>query len=164
MSANNLVTYCGVYCGYCGRWHENAVIARLATELAELVDLHGYQHWMPTSVREFDYGEFRKALGFFSKKDSWLICYKGCTYGDGRPNCEIRDCCRERGLDLCFECEEFPCDTVKDNKRMVESAREYKKIGKEERLHQQVKKAREGYELHTEKFYPQELSNSKSKK
>jgi hypothetical protein len=164
MLANDLVTHCGVYCGYCGRWHENAVVTCLATELAELVDSHGYQAWMPTAVKEFDYDGFRRALGFFSKKDSWLICYKGCKHGDGRPNCEIRDCCRERRVDLCFECEEFPCDVVKGNKRMVESAREYKKIGKEKWLSQQVKKARAGYELHTKKYYPQNLSNSKSKK
>jgi hypothetical protein len=164
MSASGLVTYCGLYCGYCGRWRENAVIARLATELAELVDSHGYQHWMPDAVKEFDYGEFRRALGFFSKKDSWLICHKGCKRGDGRPDCEVRDCCRERGLDLCFECKEFPCERVKGNERMVEGAKEYRKMGKEKWLRQQVRKAMDGYELHTEKYYPHRLSKSESEK
>jgi len=36
---------------------------------------------------------------------------------------------------------------------MIERAKEYRKLGKEEWLHQQIKKAQEGYEGHTKKYY-----------
>jgi len=26
--------------------------------------------------------------------------------------CKIRECCSSKNLDLCSECEEFPCETV----------------------------------------------------
>lgn len=159
----DLITYCGVYCGYCARWKDSATLARLATAMAELVDTHGFHYWMPGEVKEFDYNEFGKALDFFSKKDSWLICYKGCRHGDGRPNCEIRDCCKEHGLYLCFECSEFPCDMVKENERMLERAREYNELGKEKWIQQQAEKAEKGYEHHTKKYYRHPLSKPEDK-
>ena len=36
---------------------------------------------------------------------------------------------------------------------MIERAEEYKKLGKDEWLRQQVEKAEQGFELHTEKYY-----------
>ena len=94
----------------------------------------GYQYWMPTEVKEFDYTEFRKALDFFNKKDTWLICSKCCKGGDAWSDCPIRKCCKERKIDLCFECGEFPCDIVKGGTKMIERAEEYKKLGKDEWL------------------------------
>lgn len=153
MKPEDLITYCGGYCSYCARWHEHAAFIQLAGALAELADAHGYQYWMPTEVKEFDYNEFRKALDFFSKKDSWLVCRKRCKQGDGNPLCEIRKCCQERGLDICFECDELPCDRVKENVKMIERAKEYKELGKEEWLRRQIDKAEKRYEAHTKKYY-----------
>lgn len=153
MKPEDLITYCGFYGGNCARWYEYAVFRDLAATLAEWLDAQGYQYWMPTEVKEFDYTEFRKALDFFSKKDTWLICSKCCIGGDGNPDCEIRKCCKDRGLEVCFECSEFPCDIVKGGTKMIERAEEYKKLGKDEWLRQQVEKAEQGFELHTEKYY-----------
>jgi len=153
MKHEDLVTYCGLYGGTCARWHEYTAFRELAATLAEWLDAQGYQYWMPTEVKEFDYTEFRKALDFFSKKDSWLVCSKCCKGGDGWPDCPIRECCKEREIDLCFECSEFPCDIVKENVKMIERAKEYKKLDKDEWLRQQIEKAKQGFELHTEKFY-----------
>lgn len=153
MKSEDLITYCGVYGGTCARWCENTIFRDFASTFAEWVDAQGYQYWMPTEVKEFDYTEFRKALDFFSKKDTWLVCWKCCKGGDGRPDCEIRNCCEERGLDLCFDCSEFPCDRVEGNAKMIERAKDYKKLGKDEWLRQQGKKAEKNFELHTEKYY-----------
>jgi len=153
MKPENLITYCGVYGGACARWCGNTVFKDFATIFAEWLDAQGYHHWMPTEVKEFDYAEFRKALDFFSKKDTWLVCRRCCKGGDGRPDCEIRKCCKNRGLDVCFDCDEFPCDKVKGDTKMIERAKEYKKLGKDEWLRQHVEKAKQGFELHTEKYY-----------
>jgi hypothetical protein len=81
------------------------------------------------------------------------VCRKCCKGGDGNPECKIRKCCQKKGVDLCFECPEFPCGEVKDDKKMIARAREYKKLGRSEWLRRQVKKAKQGFELHTGKFY-----------
>jgi len=153
MKLSDLIGYCGVYCGTCARWCENSALRKLAAALAELVDSHGFHRWMPDVVKEFNYTEFRKALDFFSQKDTWLVCRKGCKGGDGRLDCQIRKCCKNHGLDVCFDCSEFPCDRVKGNTAMIEGAKDYRKLGKEEWLRQQIKKAKKGYEHHTKKYY-----------
>lgn len=153
MKPEDLVTYCGVYCGTCARWCEYTIFRKLAVIFAEWVDAQGYQYWMPTAVKEFNYAEFRRALDFFGKEDTWLVCQRGCKGGEGRPDCEIRDCCKQRGLDLCFDCSEFPCNKVERNTRMIERAKEYNKLGKNAWLRQQVEKAKQGFELHTDKYY-----------
>ena len=153
MNSKDLMTYCGGYCGVCARFLGFTAFREAALLLGELADAHGFQHWMPKAVKEFDYAEFRKGLAFFGDPESWLICRKCCKGGDGRPDCEIRNCCQERELDICFDCGEFPCGKVKENTRMIKRANEYKKLGKDEWLREQVKKANQGFELHTEKYY-----------
>jgi len=153
MKPEDSITYCGLYDGTCARWREYSAFRDLAAVLAEWVDAQGFQHWMPEAVKEFDYAEFRRALDFISREDTWLVCQRCCKGGDGRPDCPIRKCCQRRGLDICFDCGEFPCDKVKDDTRMMERAKEYREFGKEEWLRQQVGKAKQGFELHTEKYY-----------
>ncbi len=36
----------------------------------------------------------------------------GCRAGGGYPGCQIRTCARERELDLCVHCPDFPCHQV----------------------------------------------------
>jgi hypothetical protein len=153
MNSKDLVTYCGGYCGVCARFLGFTAFREAASLLAELVDAHGFQHWMPQAVKEFDYTEFRKGLAFFGNPESWLVCRQGCRSGDGRPECEIRKCCQERECDICFDCGEFPCDKVKENTRIIKRANEYKKLGKDEWLRQQLEKANQGFEPHSEKYY-----------
>lgn len=153
MKPEDLITYCGVYGGTCARWCDSALFIRLAKALAEISDGHGFQHWMPKEVKEFDYNEFRKGLDFFGREDSWLVCRKCCKGGDSNPGCAIRKCCQQHEVDICFECSDFPCDTVKGNVRMIQYAAQYRKLGRNEWLQQQVEKAKQGFELHTDKHY-----------
>lgn len=153
MKEEHLITYCGVYGGSCARWCGYAPFRDLVVLLAEWVDAQGYQYWMPHETREFDYNEFRKGLEFFGKNDSWLVCQRCCRGGDGNPDCEIRRCCRERGLEICFDCDEFPCARIGEDSGMIERAREYEAQGKSEWLRLQVERAKRGFELHTKKYY-----------
>ena len=152
MKTEDLITYCGVYGGTCGRWHGFTQFRRLAALLAEVVDGHGFHHWMPQSVKEFDYEQFRKGLDFFSSDDTWLVCRKCCRGGEG-PQCRIRSCCQERGVDLCFDCADFPCDTVRGNSALIERSKHYRKLGRSAWLREQVGLASQGYEHHTGKCY-----------
>jgi hypothetical protein len=121
--------------------------------VSEIADSHGFQYWMPGAVKDFDYTEFRKGLAFFSDAESWLVCRGSCKSGDGRPDCPMRNCCREKKIDICFDCTEFPCEKTGRNEGMLIRAREYKKLGKDKWQQTQDKKAKQGLELHTGKSY-----------
>ena len=153
MKEEKLITYCGIYGGACARWCGYTRFRDLVTLLAEWVDAQGYRHWMPDEVQEFDYAEFRKGLEFFGRNDSWLVCQRCCTGGDSYPECEIRICCKERGLEICFDCSEFPCATVGEDSGMIERARQYRSQGRRAWLCRQIEKAEQGFEVHTRKYY-----------
>ena len=95
------VTYCGLYCKLC------ANLARIPQQAKALRDTFGKTGWP-------DYGEayvpefkaFWKGLEHFSKLDE--IC-PGCRGGCGFPECPIRACAVERGLEVCSACADFPC-------------------------------------------------------
>lgn len=56
-----------------------------------------------------------------------LVCYKHCHHkkpcagclknSAGKPEhcrqCQIKDCCQEKGLTYCYQCSQFPCPKIK---------------------------------------------------
>jgi hypothetical protein len=153
MEDKDLITFCGAYCGQCSRFAGFTAFREAAALLAEIADSHGYQYWMPEAAKGFDYAGFRKGLEFFRAPKSSLICQRGCRNGDGRPDCPMRNCCRERQFDGCFDCGDFPCQKVKWDEGALKRARDYGKLGREEWLREQDRKAEQGFELHTGKYY-----------
>jgi len=148
-----LMTYCGGFCGTCARSFAFTAFREAALLLAELTDAHGFHHWMPDAIKEFDYSQFRKGLDFFMDPGSWLICKNGCKGGDSGPPFCIRECCKQHNVNICFDCEEFPCEKTKPFKGIVERAQEYRTLGRAEWIRHQVEKAGQGFESHTGKYY-----------
>ena len=153
MRREKLVTCCGMYCGTCARWTEHPAVRTCAAALAEVMDGHGFQHWMPEAVKEFDYAEFRKGLEFFQDSDTWLVCRVPCRDNPQMARCRIRQCCERREITLCFDCTDFPCQDVEWPQFMLASAEEYGKLGRQEWLRSMVERAKRGYEHHTGKCY-----------
>ena len=151
MEPEDLITYCGGYGGSCSNFIGYPHRRHLARVFAEWVDASGCQHWMPEQVKDFDYREFRKGLDYFGSEDSPPTCHRCCRAGDGCPDCPVRLCCRERGLDICADCADFPCDKL--TPKWVDQLSEYRTLGKEEWLRKQVRMAEQGYEAHTGKYY-----------
>ena len=157
MNPGDLITYCGHYGGCCARYIGYTAFRDAAGMLAELADAHGFHHWMPHEAKEFDYEEFRKGLEFFRRDDTWFVCPTCCKGASGGPpNC-VRSCCEERGVELCFECGEFPCDKVAEDAEMLARGEEYRHLGREEWLRRQTERAERGWELHTRKAYRIEI-------
>jgi len=104
----NLIAYCGLYCGDCFA-HEGK-IADLARDLRKEL----------RAVRFDKTAEFLSNLSFFKVFENYKQCYKilgamvrfrckkACKGGGGPPFCKIRKCCQKKGIDGCWECEEFP--------------------------------------------------------
>ena len=89
----------------------------------------------------------------FADPKSWLVCKKGCRGGDGGPPFCVRECREQHEVDICFDCPEFPCEKTTAYKGIREKAKEYRELGKAEWVRSQLKKANQGYEAHTGKFY-----------
>ena len=162
MKHEELITYCGSFCGTCARSLHYTAFRESASVLAELAEGHGFHHWMPDAVKDFDYTEFRKGLEFFANPDSWLVCKAGCKGGSGGPPFCVRDCCKQHDVDVCFDCEEFPCEKTKPFEGIVERGKEYKKLGREEWIRRQVEKMERGFESHTGKCYEVSRSDASS--
>ena len=102
------VSFCGSYCHICD-WHTGK-IRKTATAALDMVD---------------EYGGFKRLFQDKVGVDNLLhglnmlaessIC-SGCKAETGaNERCAIRRCCSSRGFDLCSECSEFPCETLKTN-------------------------------------------------
>jgi hypothetical protein len=159
----DLITYCGLYAGTCCGWHENAIDQRLAKALAELVDANNCGSWMPQAVKEFNYREFRKGLEYFGNEGR-LTCTHCCRSPIVQcaqyPNCRIKKCCIKRKVDLCFECDDFPCVIIADNKNMLKRAKQYRMLGRKKWLLEEKRKAKQGYEHHTSLYYQLAISKN----
>jgi len=68
----------------------------------------------------------------------WLATKPGCSEGScraggGWSDCPIRICCKETGVDFCYECRKFPCKTFLEHplfgERFVSIQREIKEMG-----------------------------------
>ena len=99
----DLVAYCGLYCedcfGYKGK------IADLARDLRkELRQAKFDRAAEGIPFKEFKhYKECYEVLGAMVR----LRCKNACRGGGGNPFCKIRKCCQKKGIEGCWECEEF---------------------------------------------------------
>ena len=77
----------------------------------------------------------------------------GCRQGGGPAWCEVKKCCFEKELRICFECEEFPCSKIRDvaDPDTMDRYERFKEIGFEKWVGEQAQKARESYEIHLQK-------------
>jgi hypothetical protein len=116
------VTYCGLYCGLCAQCNR---IPKRAVALRESMQKEGWDQWGKELPRFGAFWEFLNGLADAEAKCS-------CRGGEcGPPFCGIRKCVREKGVDACPFCAEYPCRRIEglakgyvtllaDGKRMVE--------------------------------------------
>jgi len=133
------VTYCGLYCGLCaGR----ARIPKRAAALQEAMAEEGWPYWGHTVPG------FPEFWGFLEGLHAAGGC-RGCRAGGGFPQCQIRVCARERDLELCSRCSDFPCDHIEAlgarYPTLIADNRRLQAIGLEQWLSEQQERARRGF-------------------
>jgi len=145
MGEYDLVAPCSDYCGGCGQY--NGIICQTAKQMREFADLYGFEF---RSEGVFDFKQFVKALEWFIENAE---CPR-CKQGGGFPSCAVRKCCFEKGLRICFQCEEFPCSKTNDvaDTDTTDRYRRFKEVGFERWVADQTQKAKEGYEIHLQKL------------
>jgi len=140
MSAN--IGYCGVCCNHCGM---QAHIPNMAKELGRFVHAYRYGEWIGFITKEFEFGNFMKGLNWFANSGC-----KGCLQGGGMPNCEVRNCCKEKGLSNCYFCESFlRCNKLEYQRqtyRISENYARIKQAGYENWLAEQEEKSKKNFD------------------
>lgn len=99
------IGYCGIPCGYCAIG--NGEIAKTAEKLTKFVEEYGFEQWIEDSTKDFKFSEFKKGLEWFFQ----CSCL-GCKEGGGIPDCEVRNCAKEKNVEICSFCNEFPCELL----------------------------------------------------
>lgn len=97
---------CGLSCAKCYAFRDGAV-GRHARDLGEsLGNFDIYAQRFSAFVPQFeDYPAFRRLLGYLAESGC-----AGCRQGQCIwPNCGVKTCFRGKGVDFCFQCDEFPC-------------------------------------------------------
>jgi hypothetical protein len=121
---------CGLNCSKCMAFAEG----HIKEEAAALKDLLGsfdnyaerFSSFAPVFI---NYPQFKELLNYFTEAQC-----RGCRKGDClHPNCGVSPCIKEKQLDFCFQCDEFPCDksNFDDNlkKRWIQMNMKMKDIG-----------------------------------
>jgi len=117
----------------------------MAEELKRLVQAYKYGDWIQHITQDFEFGNFMKGLNWFANSGC-----NGCLQGGGMPNCEIRTCCKEKGLRNCYFCRDFEeCEKLgyqKATYKINDSYIRINQIGYENWLKEQKEKASKGFD------------------
>jgi len=98
---------CGLSCRKCFAFTKGDIVQH-AKELQRLLgsfDIYAerFSAFLP---RFKNFPPFKEMLAYFTQADC-LGCRNGtCKY----PHCGVVTCYKEKGVDFCFQCNEFPCE------------------------------------------------------
>ncbi len=140
MSSTHLVTYCGLYCDLCA---QRTRVPRQAQALRETMTKEGYEYFGHEMT---GFTEFWRFLTDLASPDK--AC-PGCRQNGGYPACEIRRCARERAVEACAFCDEFPCQRIVDFSAIyptvIADSRRMKAIGIEAWIQEQEERGKTGF-------------------
>lgn len=103
MDKHLLVAYCGLYCDLCS---QRTRIPEQAKALMDLMKRDDYEIFGP-NIQGFN--EFWNFLNGLAKVEEDKCCKSGKC---GAPFCSIRKCAISRNIEVCAECEEYPCKRI----------------------------------------------------
>jgi len=133
---SELVAYCGIYCRSCDYF--TGRIRDSAGQLLDIVKKHGELKLFADSTKAFDFENFAKGLEWLYNEIS--PCVGACKGGGGWGECPIRKCCVDKKVRFCYECSQFPCDTLEKFSKRIETLNEMKKLGLESWIKKQLEK------------------------
>jgi hypothetical protein len=96
--------YCGLYCENCA---VKVKVEPTAKVLYDEMQKLGFEEIMPF----FPDGD--KFWSFLKGMSTEGVCIS-CKAGSGNPACKIRQCAKEKNVEMCVLCESYPCDLFDD--------------------------------------------------
>lgn len=117
----------------------------MAGELKRLVDTVRYD-WVQDAVQSFAFNVFRKGLEWFATAQCPM-----CLQGGGAP-CANRPCAKEKTLESCLLCDEYPACKHAAYQRewypfVMENHERVKQVGLQKHLEEEEEWARAGIDL-----------------
>ncbi len=106
----NALGPCGLNCEKCFA-HIDGDIRKYSLKLKEkLGDFDAYAKRFETLLNNpiySKYPDFKRILDYFASENC-----KGCRKENCKlfKDCGVRNCHQQKGIDFCFQCEDFPCD------------------------------------------------------
>ncbi len=126
----NELAPCGLSCRKCFAFKQGEIGKHAMALKGSLGNFGIYAKRFSSFLPQFkDYSEFKKLLDYLSDPDC-----EGCRKGTCKwPDCGVQACFREKGVNFCFECDEFPCDKTNFDehlkKRWIQMQERLKEIG-----------------------------------
>lgn len=101
---------CGLNCNKCFAYIKGGIGFHSKELKKWLGSFEKYSEGASTVWPEFkNYTQFYTLLNFLTGPEC-----KGCRQGDCKhPDCGVIKCYKKKGVDFCFQCDEFPCDKSK---------------------------------------------------
>ena len=96
----NLACYCGLYCGNCA---VKVKVEPAAKVLYDEMKAAGFEDVIAFIPGGEGFWPFLKSM----VNDG--ICVS-CRDGSGNPGCAVRICAKEKGIEMCAFCEDYPCN------------------------------------------------------
>ncbi len=135
------LTYCGFHCMLCSTMSR---IPEQASALRTQLLRDGWDEFGEYVVPGFK--EFWATLETLSK---FAETCPGCRGGCGAPDCGIRQCAQERGVELCSACTDFPCERLEEfgnaYPHLISDARRQQEIGLEAWVEEQEQRRSTGF-------------------
>ena len=94
--------YCGLYCPHCA---VKAKVEPAAKVLFDEMKAAGFEEIIAYIPGGEGFWPFLKSMA------NEGVCVS-CRDGSGNPGCAVRICAREKGVEMCALCEDYPCDKI----------------------------------------------------
>jgi len=136
----HLVGYCGLYCGLCA--HRNR-IPQQARQLQKSMHDEGYDNWYQYVPEVKDaFPPFWQFLQRLIETDCT------CRTGGGPPDCNIRQCAKQKQVEVCPQCKEYPCGHIEalaeHYPTLIQDGKRLQKVGLKKWIEEQEERAKRG--------------------
>jgi len=131
------VSFCGSYCKRCP-WFTGE-LRHIYREASFAFQEYGLERRIKGEV---NVEEFRRGLDILKDLGICSGCKLEIKERPEDDRCKIRQCAYRKGYDLCSDCPDFPCETLKSHPgvikfKCIENLKEIKEIGIERWLDKQ---------------------------
>ena len=94
------VCYCGLYCENCAVKVKVEPASKILYDEMKKAGFEEIIHMIPDGDR---FWSFLRGMAVDG------VCVS-CKSGSGNPGCKVRLCAKEKGIEVCALCEDYPCE------------------------------------------------------
>lgn len=109
------ISYCGSYCRTCD-WFTGRIRKTFNSSL-KMQDLYQFRKLLDGNVNP---DSFKKGLQAIANSGICSGCKAEIIKNPDEDRCKIRQCAFRKGYELCSDCPEFPCETLKSKSGVKE--------------------------------------------